>query len=185
MKDTSYKIKWIYVHLWLSHYTASIIPPIAAFLSFENNLNYILHSVQFIHSVVSNSLWPHGLQHARLPIHHQLLEFMQTHAHWVSDAIQPSHPLFSPSSPAFNLSQQQGLYKWVSFQWVFSNESVLCIRWPKYWSFSFSISLPVNIQDWFPLGWTSWISLLSKRFSRVFFNTPVQMHQLFSAHLSL
>ena len=120
-----------------------------------------------------------------LPVHHQLLEFMQTHVHWVSDAIQPSHPLLSPSSPAFNLSQQQGLYKWVSFQWIFSNESVLCIRWPKYWSFSFSISLPVNIQDWFPLGWTSWISLLSKRFSRVFFNTPVQMRQLFGAQLSL
>ena len=57
-------------------------------------------------------------------------EFTQTHVHWVGDAIQPSHPLSSPSPPAFNLSQHQ----------VFSNESVLCIRWPKYWSFSFSIS---------------------------------------------
>ena len=65
-----------------------------------------------------------------LPVHHQLLEFTQTHVDWVSDAIQPSHPLSSPSPPAFNLSQHQGL----------SNESVLCIRWPKYWSFSFSIS---------------------------------------------
>ena len=49
-----------------------------------------------------------------LPIHHQLLEFTQTHVHWVSDAIQPSHPLSSPSPPAFNLSQHQGLFKWVS-----------------------------------------------------------------------
>ena len=49
-----------------------------------------------------------------LPVHHQLLKFTQTHAHWVSDAIQPSHPLSSPSPPAFNLSQHQGLFKWVS-----------------------------------------------------------------------
>ena len=66
------------------------------------------------------------------PVHPQLLEFTQSHVHWVSDAIQPSHPLSSPS-PAFNLSQHQ----------VFSNEPVLCIRWPKYWSFNFSIS-PFN-----------------------------------------
>ena len=51
---------------------------------------------------------------------------------------------------------------------VFSNESVLCIRSSKYWSFSFSISPSVNIQDWFPLGWTGWISLQSKGFSRIF-----------------
>ena len=49
-----------------------------------------------------------------LPVHHQLPEFTQTHAHWVSHAIQPSHPLLSPSPPAFNLSQHQGLFKWVS-----------------------------------------------------------------------
>ena len=65
-----------------------------------------------------------------LPVHHQLPEFIQTHVHWVSDAIQPSHPLSFPS-PAFNLSQHQ----------IFSNESALRIRWPKYWCFSFSISL--------------------------------------------
>ena len=64
------------------------------------------------------------------PVHHQLPEFTQTHVHWVGDAIQPFHPLSSPS-PTFNLSQHQG---------VFSTESALCIRWPKYWSFSFSIS---------------------------------------------
>ena len=49
-----------------------------------------------------------------LPVHHQLPEFTQTHVHWVADAIQPSHPLSSPSPPAFNLSQHQGLFKWVS-----------------------------------------------------------------------
>ena len=62
--------------------------------------------------------------------HHQLLELAQTRVHRVGDAIQPSHLLSSPSPTAFSLSQHQ----------VFSNESVLCIRWSKYWSFSFSIS---------------------------------------------
>ena len=65
-----------------------------------------------------------------LPVHHQLPEFTQTHVHWVSDTIQPSHPLLSPCPPAFNLSQHQGLFQ----------ESVLHIRWPKHWNFSFSIS---------------------------------------------
>ena len=65
-----------------------------------------------------------------LPVHHQLPEFPQTHVHRVSDAIQPSHPLSSPSPPTFNLSSMR----------VFSNVSVLRIRWPKCWSFSFSIS---------------------------------------------
>ena len=64
------------------------------------------------------------------PVLHQLPELAQTHVHSVGDAIQPSHPLSSPSPPAFSLSEHQGLLK----------ESVLCIRWPKYWSFSFSIS---------------------------------------------
>ena len=68
-----------------------------------------------------------------LPVHHQLPEFTQTHVHWVTDAIQPSHSLSSPSPPAFNLSQHHGLL----------NESALHIRWPKYWSFSFNSS-PFN-----------------------------------------
>ena len=65
-----------------------------------------------------------------LPVHHQLPELTQTHVHPVGDSIQLSHPLSSPSPPAFNLSQI----------WVFSNESVLRIRWPKCWSFSISIN---------------------------------------------
>ena len=68
---------------------------------------------------------------------------------------------------------------------VFSNESILRIRWPKYWSFSFSISPPKEFQDWFPLGWTGWISLQSKGLSRVFSNTTVQKHQFFGAQFSL
>ena len=65
-----------------------------------------------------------------LPVYHQLPEFTETNVHWVGDAIQPSHPLLSPSPPTFNISQHR----------VFSDESVLHIRWPKYWSFSFSIN---------------------------------------------
>ena len=66
-----------------------------------------------------------------LPVHHQLLESTQTHVHRVGDAIQPSYPLSSPSPPTLNLSQHQDLFQWVSS---------LLKRWPKYWSFSFSIS---------------------------------------------
>ena len=65
-----------------------------------------------------------------LPVHHQLLEFTQTHVHWVCDASQPSHPLLSPSPPTFNFSQHHGLFKWAS-----SSHQVA-----KYWSFSFIIS---------------------------------------------
>ena len=72
------------------------------------------HSVQFSHSVVSDSLWPHELWHTSLPVLHHLLEFAQIHVHWISDAIQPSHPHLSPSPPAFNLSQHQGLFQCVS-----------------------------------------------------------------------
>ena len=67
---------------------------------------------------------------------------------------------------------------------VFSKESVLRFRWPKYWSFSSASVLPMHIQDWFPLGWTGWISLLSTGLSRVVSNTTVQKHQFFSVQLS-
>ena len=109
------------------------------------------------------------------PVHHQLWELTQTHVYWVSDAIQPSHPLLSPSPPVFNLSQPQGL-----FQWVSSLQQVA-----KVLEFDSAWVLPVNIQDWFPLGWTGWISLQSKTLSRVFSNTTVQKHQFFGAQLSL
>ena len=67
---------------------------------------------------------------------------------------------------------------------VFSNESTLCMRWPKYWSFSFSISPSNEHQDWSPLEWTGWISLQSKGLSRVVFNITVQKHQFFGAQAS-
>ena len=68
---------------------------------------------------------------------------------------------------------------------VFSNESVLRMRWPKYWSFSFSISPSNDYSGVLPLGLTGWISLQSKGLSRVFSNTTIQKHQFFSSHLSL
>ena len=112
-----------------------------------------------------------------LPVHHQLPESTQTHVHWLGDTIQPSHPLSSPSPPALNLSQYQGLFKWVS-----SSHQVAKIL--EFLSASTSV-LPMNTQDWSPLGWTGWISLQSKGLSRVFSNTTVQRHQFFSTQLSL
>ena len=113
---------------------------------------FCISAFEFSSSSVSSvaqscpTLWdPMNRSIPGLPVHYQFLEFTQTHVHWVSDAIQPSHPLSSPSPPAFNFS-------------LFSKESVLHIRWPKYWSFSFSIS-PSNEysglisfrSDWFHL----------------------------------
>ena len=96
------------------------------------------------------------------PVLHHLPEFDQTHVHWVGDAIQPSCPLSSPSPPAFNLSGTR----------AFSNESVLHLRWPKYWSFSFSTSPFNDIQDWFALGLTGLISLQSQGLSQESPPTP-------------
>ena len=109
-----------------------------------------------------------------LPVHHQLLEFTQTHVRWVSDAIQPSHPLLSPSSPAPNPSQHQSFPMSQLFAWGGQITGVSA-------SASF---LPEYTQGWSPLEWTGWISLQSKGFSRVFPNATVQKHQFFSAQLS-
>ena len=110
------------------------------------------------------------------PVHHQLLELTQTHGHWVSDAIQPSHPL-SPSSPfALSLAQHQGFFP-ITQLFTSGGQSI---------GVSASASVfPMNIQDWFLLGLTGWISLQSKGVSRVFSNTTVQKHQFLSAQLSL
>ena len=130
------------------------------------------YSVRFSHSVLSDSLQPHGVQHTRLPCP------SPTPGAWSNScplsqwyAIQPSHLLSSPFPPAFNLSQHQGLFQWVSSSHQVANIGA---------SMSASI-LPMTIQDWFPLGRTGWISLQSKGLSRVFSNTTVQKHQFFSA----
>ena len=110
-----------------------------------------------------------------LPVHLQLPEFTQTLVHWVSDAIQPSHPLSSSSPPALNLFQHQDLFKWVT-----PSHQVA-----KVLELQLQSVLPMNIQDWFPLGRMGWTSLQSKGLSRVFSNTTDQKHQFFSAQLSL
>ena len=110
-----------------------------------------------------------------LPVHHQLLEFTQTHIHRVSDAIQPSHPL---SCPLLLLPPIPPSIR------VFSNELTLRMRWPKYWSFSFSIS-PSNEHPGLISFRMDWLDpLQSKGLLRVFSNTTVQKHQFFGAQLS-
>ena len=86
------------------------------------------------------------------PVHYQLVEFTQTHVHWVSDVIRPSHPLLSPSPPAFNLSQHQGLFKWVS-QFFASGSQ-------KYWRFTFSI-IPSNEHSGLISFRMDWLDLLA------------------------
>ena len=112
-------------------------------------LLYIYHF-----SSVTQSCLPHcdsmDCSKTGLNVHHQLRELIQTHIHRVGDAIQPSHPLLSPSPPAFNLSQHQGLFY----------ESVLHIRWPKYWSFSFRIS-PSNEYSGLISFRIEWLDLLA------------------------
>ena len=89
------------------------------------------------------------------PVHHQHLEFTQTQVHWVSDAIQPSHPLSSPSPPVPNPSQHQSLFQWVNSTWGGQSIRVSAL----------ASVLPKNTQDWFPLEWTGWISLQYKGLS--------------------
>ena len=121
------------------------------------------------------TLWdPMNRSTPGLPLHHQLLEFTQTHVHRVSDAIQLSHPLSSPSPPAPNPSQHQSLFQWVnSFAWGGQSTGVSALA-------SF---LPKKSQGWSPSEWPGWISLQSKGLSRVFSNTTVQKHQFFGSLL--
>ena len=102
-----------------------------------------------------------------LPVHHHLPESTQTHVHWVDDAIQPSYTLSSPFSSCPQSFPASGSFP-VSQLFTWGGQSIGV-------SASTSV-LPMNIQDWFPLGWTSWISLQSKGLPRVFSNTTVQKH---------
>ena len=109
-----------------------------------------------------------------LPVHHELPEFTQTHVYRVGDAIQPSHPLSSPSPPAPNSSQHQSLFQWVSS----SNEVA------KVLEFSFSIIPSKEHPGLISFRMDCWISLQSRGLSRVFSNTTVQKHQFFGAQPS-
>ena len=136
---------------------------------------WLFSSVHFSHSVLSDSLWPHGLQHARPPCSSPTLGLYSNScplSPWsyptISSSIIPFSCLQSfPASGAFQMSQfftSGGQSTGVS---------------------ALASVLPMNIQDWFPLGWTDWISLQSKGLSRVLSNTTVQKHPLFSTQLSL
>ena len=105
------------------------------------------------------------------PVYHQLPEFTQTHVHRVSDTIQPSHPLSSPSPPVPNPSQHQSFPMSQLFAWGGQSTTV-------------SAFLPKKSQGWSPSEWTGWISLQSKGLSRVFSNSTVQKHQFFGAQPS-
>ena len=128
------------IHISLQYSSSNDLYPFYYFLLTQYFLYcmfvYFFSSVQFSCSLVSESLQPHGLQHTRLPCPSQHLEIVQTPVHWVGDAIQPSDPLSSPSPPAFNLSQHQSPFQYVSsshqvakilelqlqqqsFQWIF------------------------------------------------------------------
>ena len=122
------------------------------------SLSQLFSSVQF--SSVSQSYPticnPINCSMPGLPVHHQLPEFAHTHVHWVSDAVQRSHPLWSPSPPALKSFPASGSFP-VS-QFLASGGQNIGV------SASTSV-LPMNIQDWFPLGWTGQISLQSKGLS--------------------
>ena len=144
------------------------------FLIPKRNLSQGMQSVQFSHSVMSNCLRPHESQHARPPCPSPTPR-VHSNSHpsswWCRPAISSSVIPFScpqslPASESFPMSQ---LFAWGGQSiWVSPSASVL----------------PMNTQDWSPLGWTGWISLQSKGLSRVFSNTTVQKHQSFGAQLS-
>ena len=121
---------------------------------FDACLMLLLHgfsSVQFSRSLVSNSLWPHGPQHIRLPCPSPTPgTYPLTHVHWVGNAIQPSHPMSALLLP---------LSIFPSIR-VFSNESALCIKWPKHWHFSFSSS-PSNEYSGLISFRIDWLDLLA------------------------
>ena len=122
---------------------------------------------------MSDSLQSGESQHARPPYPSPTPKFTQTYVHWVGDAIQSSHPLSSPSPLTFNLSQHQDLFQWVSFH----------IRWPKYWSFSFSSSTS-NEYSWLISFRTDWFDLCCPRDSQESSLAP-QFENISSPVLSL
>ena len=167
--------------LWLNHsYTINVASFTREAILFgkENKILILIvfNSVQLISAQSCPTLCdPMDCRMPGFPVHHQLPELAQTYVHRVGEAIQTSHPLSPTSPPAFNLSQQQGL-----FQWVSSSHQVA-----KVLECQLQHVLPMNIEDWFPWGLTGLISLQFKGLSRLFSNTIVQKHQCFGAQLSL
>ena len=159
-------------------YLVTFYSPHKSFLSLPDLLNTKYQMfVLFSCSVISDSLPPHGLQHAGLRCPSPSPRACSNScplSRWCHPTILfiLCHPLLLCPSVLSSIR-------------VFSSESVLHIRWLKCWSFSFIISPSNKYQDWFPLGLTGLISLQSKGLSRVFSNTTVQKHQFFGAQLSL
>ena len=140
---------------------------------YMERVTWKLNSVQFSQSCPT--LWdPMNHSTPGHPVHHQLPEFTQTHVHQVSDAIQPSHPLLSPSPLAPNPSQHQSFPMSQLFAWGGQSTGVSALT-------SF---LPKKCQGWSPSEWTGWISLQSNGLSRVFSNTTSKKHQFFSTQPS-
>ena len=176
-------MKRCYIHQQSGNYkwNRKLCPPLSIYVIGINfrmvDINDIIKcSVQFSHSVMSASIWTHGLQHIRLPYPSPTPRACSNScpsSQWCHPTISSSVVLFScclqsfPASGSFQMSQF----------FTTDGQSIGV-------SASASV-LPVNIQCWFHLGLTGWISLLSKGLSRVFSNTTVQKHQFFSAQLSL
>ena len=149
--------------------TTAVIPNLGVLLTTSQCL-----SVQLSHSVLTNSLWPHGLQHTRLPCPSRTPGACSSScplSWWC-------HPTISSSVIPFSSCLQSFTGSFPMSQFLTSGGQSVGV------SASASV-LPINIQDWFPLGLTCWIFLLSKGLSRVFSNTTVQKHQFFSTQLSL
>ena len=132
--------------------------------------------VQFSRSVMSDSLWPHGLQHTRLPCPSPT---PGAYSNWCTSS-QWCHPTISSSVIPFSSCLQS-----LPASGSFPMSPFFTSGGQKIGASASAPILPMNIQDWLPLGWTAWISLQSKRLSRVFSNTTVQKHQFFSSQLSL
>ena len=135
-----------------------------------------LFDLLFSLSVESGSLQCHGLQHAKLPVLPYLPQFVQTRVHCVGNAIRLSHPLIVPFSSCLQSFPASESFPMSQF---FTSAGQSIGASASYWV------LPMNIEDWFPLGLTGLISLKSKLLLRVLLNTTVQKHQFFGFHLSL
>ena len=149
------------------------LPILRILLSRHANF-WVFSSVQFSSVTPSYpTLWdPMDCSTPGFPVPHQLPEFPQTYVHWVGDAIQLSHPLLFPSPPAFNLPS---IRSFPVSQFFTSGGQRIGVS-------ALASVLPMNIQHWFPLGWTGWISMQSKGLSRIFSNTTVHNHQFFGTH---
>ena len=158
--------------IWSTFVFQSIINIVTEFLKW---LMYLFSSLQFSHSVVSDSLRPHESQHARPPCPSPTpgssLRLVS-----IESVMPSSHPILC--RPLLLLPLIPPSIK------VLSNDSTRHMRWPLYWSFSFSIIPSKEIPGLISFKWTGWISLQSKGLSRVFSNTTVQKHQFFGAQFS-